>query len=45
MRRKINLSISVPLEGALLKKINQLLTNLYKKYNIKFIRNKNCRRI
>lgn len=43
MRRKINLSISVPLEGALLKKTNQLLTNLYKKYNIKFIRNKNCR--
>ncbi len=39
----IKLSISIPLDGILLKKTNLLLHNFEKKYNLNFIKNKKCR--
>lgn len=43
MSNNIKLSISIPLEGKLLREINLLILNLKKKYNLNFISNKNCR--
>jgi hypothetical protein len=43
MTRYIKLSVSVPLEGNLLKKTNSLANKLKKKFNLSFIMNKNCK--
>ena len=43
MTKYIKLSISIPLQGCLLKEINFLINELEKKFNLTFIKKKNCR--
>lgn len=43
MNNNVKLSISIPLEGKMLKEVNLLIKNLKKKYNLNFINDKSCR--